>query len=113
MRVVGCDRSKSLAYVSAELFTPSLLGAPPPHRNERVPGMNVFLEIPLNRNDSGAGECLGWGVQQFSDVLFNLFANSLILQCLEQSMLFNVGKSAAKGAFHNVVVNHGSLNFED
>jgi hypothetical protein len=67
--------------------------------------MDFFLEIGGTRRRNGT-EFLDGGLQQFRDKLLDLIAQSRIVQGFQQAWVFNVGKSAAEGAFHNIVVDH-------
>jgi hypothetical protein len=68
--------------------------------------MHVFLEVAGGWGSSDRTQILDWGPQEFRNVGLDLFAQSRSVQRLQQRRILNVGKSAAQGAFHNVVIDH-------
>jgi hypothetical protein len=73
--------------------------------------MHVFLKVAGRRGTGGRTQILQRGLQEFRNVGLDLFAQSQSVQRLEQGRVFNVGKSAAQGAFHNVVIDHRQPRF--
>jgi hypothetical protein len=73
--------------------------------------MHVFLKVAGRRGTGDRTQILQRGLQEFRNVGLDLFAQSQSVQRLEQGRVFNVGKSAAQGAFHNVVIDHRQPRF--
>jgi hypothetical protein len=73
--------------------------------------MHVFLEVAGGRGGGHRTQILDRGLQEFRNVSLDLFAQSRSVQRLQQGRVFNVGKSAAQGAFHNVVIDHRQPRF--
>jgi hypothetical protein len=73
--------------------------------------MNVFLEIAAGLRSCHRAQLLYRGFQELRDELLDLFPQPWIVQSIQQGWVFNVSKSAAQGAFHNVVVDHSQPRF--
>jgi hypothetical protein len=73
--------------------------------------MHVFLKVTGRRGSSHRTQILHRGLQEIRNVVLDLFAQSWSVQRLQQGRVFNMRKSAAQGAFHNVVIDHHQPRF--
>jgi hypothetical protein len=73
--------------------------------------MHVFLKVTGRRGSSHRTQILHRGLQEIRNVVLDLFAQSWSVQRLQQGRVFNMRKSAAQGAFHNVVIDHRQPRF--
>jgi hypothetical protein len=69
--------------------------------------VNILLEVASGLRRTHCAQLVYWRFEKLSDVFFDLLADVGLLQSLEQFFVFDVGKSPAKRALHDIVIDHG------
>jgi hypothetical protein len=69
--------------------------------------MNFLLEITSRLRGAHGAQLIDRRLQQFDDVLFDLLANAGFFQSGQKVGRFDVGESAAKRTFDDIIIDHG------